>query len=53
MPDIKMTSANVFVSHAINSAYIPRPVPLLYIVDYKEKYIYTIYLHLSGVLKVQ
>ena len=52
MPDIKMSSANVFVSHAINSAYIPRPVPLLFIVDYKEKYIHTIYLHLSGVLKV-
>ena len=37
MPDIKMSSANDFVSHAINSAFIPRPVPLCYIVDYKEK----------------
>ena len=44
MPDIKMSSANDFVSHAINSAFIPRPVPLCYIVDYKEKYIHTIYL---------
>ena len=42
MPDIKMSSANAFVSHAINSAFIPRPVPLCYIVDYKEKYIHTI-----------
>ena len=39
-----MSSANVFVSHVINSAFIPRPVPLCYIVDYKEKYIHTIYL---------
>ena len=37
-----MSSANAFVSHAINSAFIPRPVPLCYIVDYKEKYIHTI-----------
>ena len=37
MPDIKMSSGNAFVSHAINSAFIPRPVPLRYIVDYKEK----------------
>ena len=44
MPDIKMSSANAFVSHAINSAFIPWPVPLCYIVDYKEKYIHTIYL---------
>ena len=43
MPDIKMSSANAFVSHAINSAFNPRPVPLRYIVDYKEKYIHTIY----------
>ena len=43
MPDIKMSSANAFVSHAINSAFIPWPVPLCYIVDYKEKYIHTIY----------
>ena len=42
MPDIKMSSANAFVSHAINSAFIPRPVPLCYIVDYKEKYIHKI-----------
>ena len=34
IPDIKMSSANAFVSHAINSAFIPRPVPLRYIVDY-------------------
>lgn len=40
MPDIKMSSANAFVSHAINSAFIPWPVPLCYIVDYKEKYIH-------------
>ena len=54
MPDIKMSSANAFVSHAINSAFIPRPVPLRYIniVDYKEKHIHTIYLPSSGVLKV-
>ena len=44
MPDIKMSSVNAFVSHAINSAYIPRPVPLRYIVDYKKKKIHTIYL---------
>ena len=44
MPDLKMLSANAFVSHAITSAFIPRPVPLCYIVDYKEKYIHTIYL---------
>ena len=50
MPDIKMSSANAFVSHAINSAFIPRPVPLRYIVDYKEKYIHTIYSPSSGVL---
>ena len=43
MPDIKMSSANAFVSHAINSAFIPRPVPVRYIVDYKEKYIQTMY----------
>ena len=42
MPDIKMPSANAFVSHAINSAFIPRSVPLRYIVDYEEKYIHTI-----------
>ena len=41
MPDIKMSSANTFVSHAINSAFIPRSVPLRYIVDYEEKYIHT------------
>ena len=50
MPDIKMSSANAFVSHAINSAFIPRPVPLRYIVDYKEKYIHTIYSPSSGIL---
>ena len=44
MSDIKMSSANAFVSHAINSTFIPRPVPLRYIVDYKEKKIHTIYL---------
>ena len=43
MPDIKMSSANAFVSHAINSTFIPRPVPVRYIVDYKEKYIQTMY----------
>ena len=48
MPDIKMSSANAFVSHAINSAFIPWPVPLCYIVDYKEKYIHTIYLPSSA-----
>ena len=32
-----MSSANAFVSHAINSAFIPRPVPLHYIVDGKKK----------------
>ena len=37
-----MSSANAFVSHTINSAFIPRPVPLCYIVDYKEKYIHMI-----------
>ena len=37
-----MSSANAFVSHAINSAFIPRPVPLCHIVDYKEKYIHKI-----------
>ena len=37
MSDIKMSSANAFVSHAINGAFIPWPVPLRYIVDYKEK----------------
>ena len=42
MPDIKMSSANAFVSHAINSAFIPQPVPLCHIVDYKEKYIHKI-----------
>ena len=52
MPDIKMSSASAFVSHAINSAFIPRPVPLRYIVDYKEKHIHTIYSPSSGVLKV-
>ena len=31
-----MSSANAFVSHAINSAFIPRPVPLHYIVDGKK-----------------
>ena len=50
MPDLKMPSANVFVSQAINSAFITRPVPLRYIVDYKEKYIHTIYSPSSGVL---
>ena len=43
-----MSSANVFVSHLINSAFIPRPVPLCYIVDYKEKYIHMIYLPSSA-----
>ena len=38
MPDIKMSSANAFVSDAINSAFIPWLIPLHYIVDYKEKY---------------
>ena len=47
-----MSSANAFVSHAINSAFIPRPVPFRYIVDYKEKHIHTIYSPSSGVLKV-
>ena len=42
MPDIKMSSANAFVSHAINSAFIPQPVPLCHIVDYNEKYIHKI-----------
>ena len=37
-----MSSANAFVSHTINSIFIPWPVPLHYIVDYKEKYIHTI-----------
>ena len=37
-----MSSANAFVSDAINSAFIPWLVPLHYIVDYKEKYIHTI-----------
>ena len=41
-PDIKMSSANAFVSHAISSAFIPWPVPLHYIVDYKRKDIHTI-----------
>ena len=50
MPDLKMPSANAFVSHVINSAFIPWPVPLCYIVDYKEKYIHTIYSPSSGVL---
>ena len=45
-----MSSANAFVSRAINSAFIPRPVPLRYIVDYKEKYIHTIYSPSSSVL---
>ena len=31
-----MSSANAFVSHAINIAFIPRPVPLHYIVDGKK-----------------
>ena len=42
MPDIKISSANAFVLHAINSTFIPQPVLLRYIVDYKEKYIHTI-----------
>ena len=42
MPDIKMSSANAFVSHAINSAFIPRPVPLHNIVDFKKKDIHMI-----------
>ena len=42
MPDIKMSSANAFVSHAINTAFIPWLVPLCHIVDYKEKYIHKI-----------
>ena len=42
MPDIKISSANAFVSHAINSTFIPQPVLLRYIVDYKEKYIHMI-----------
>ena len=50
MPDLKTPSANAFVSHVINSAFIPWPVPLCYIVDYKEKYIHTIYSPSSGVL---
>ena len=37
-----MSSANAFVSHAINSAFIPQPVHLCHIVDYKEKYIHKI-----------
>ena len=37
-----MSSANAFVSHAISSAFIPWPVPLHYIVDYKRKDIHTI-----------
>ena len=45
-----MSSANAFVSHAINSAFIPRPVPLRYIVDYKEKHIHKIYSPSSSVL---
>ena len=49
MPDIKMSSANAFVSHAINSAFIPRPVPLRYIVDYEEKYIHTMYFWSSDI----
>ena len=39
-----MSSVNAFVSHVINSTFIPRPVPLRYIVDYKKKKIHTIYL---------
>ena len=50
MPDTKMSSANAFVSHAINSFFIPRPVSLRYIVDYKEKHIHTFSSPLSGVL---
>ena len=50
MSDIKMSPAAAFVSHAINSAFIPRPVPLRYIVDYKEKHIHTIYSPSSSVL---
>ena len=50
MPDLKMLSANAFVSHVINSAFIPRPVPLRYIVDCKDKYIHLIYSPPSGVL---
>ena len=42
MPDIKISSANAFVSHTINSTFIPQPVLLRYIVDYKEKYIHMI-----------
>ena len=42
MPDIKISSANAFVSHEINSTFIPQPVLLRYIVDYKEKYIHMI-----------
>ena len=42
MPDIKISSANAFVSHAINSTFIAQPVLLGYIVDYKEKYIHMI-----------
>ena len=42
MRDIKISSANALVSHTINSAFIPRPVPSRYIVDYREKYIHTI-----------
>ena len=41
-PDIKMSSANAFVSHAINSAFVPRLVPLHNIVDLKKKNIHTI-----------
>ena len=36
MSDIKMSPATAFVSHAINSAFIPRPVPLHYILDGKK-----------------
>ena len=42
MPDIKISLANAFVSHPINSTFIPQPVLLRHIVDYKEKYIHTI-----------
>ena len=50
MPDIKMSSANAFVSHAINTAFIPRLVPLCHIVDYKEKYIHKIKAAVKNIL---
>ena len=46
-----MSSANAFVSHAINSTFIPRRVPLRYIVDYKEKYIHPVKKQISCISK--